>query len=159
MPSAIAVYLNPNDPNPEHHVNWDDVEARKNALQQIAALNRDEFLRHSPRYQRAIRSRDWHHRRRLRLELDKFTCMCCGVKRATEVHHKDYRFGVLAPLDHLMSVCRECHQRLHTGWWGYLPEPANDRPAEDFRDSGAANDNYSPEQLEFVWEWNKEEFG
>jgi len=47
-------------------------------------------------------------------------CAVCDV-RATEVHHKAGRLGpLLTELSNLLSVCRECHARIHANpAWAY----------------------------------------
>lgn len=47
-------------------------------------------------------------------------CEVCNV-RATEVHHKAGRLGpLLTELSNLLSVCRECHARIHANpAWAY----------------------------------------
>lgn len=60
-----------------------------------------------------LRSRDWRIKRSLVLRRDAYRCRYCG-ERATEVHHLKYARQIgREPIQWLISVCRECHQKQH----------------------------------------------
>jgi len=71
-------------------------------------------------------SPEWATKRKLVLRRDLYTCQGCGDKYAPlEVHHISYALLYEEPLNHLVSVCRECHQAIHDkhGYseFGYYP--------------------------------------
>lgn len=51
------------------------------------------------------------------LNRDNYTCQCCKRKNGTlNVHHIIYRsMGGADTLDNLITLCEECHQKLHRG--------------------------------------------
>ena len=48
---------------------------------------------------------------------DKYTCQCCGAKNTRlEVHHIVYRSqGGTDDVDNLITLCEDCHRKLHAG--------------------------------------------
>ena len=48
---------------------------------------------------------------------DKYTCQCCGAKNTRlEVHHIVYRSqGGTDDLDNLITLCADCHKKVHAG--------------------------------------------
>ena len=64
-------------------------------------------------YEKYIMSNEWKAIRNQVLNRDNNLCQGCLACKATEVHHKTYkRLGNELLLD-LISVCRNCHIRLH----------------------------------------------
>ena len=51
------------------------------------------------------------------LNRDNYTCKCCKTKKSTlHVHHIIYRSnGGADTLDNLITLCEECHKKLHNG--------------------------------------------
>ena len=51
------------------------------------------------------------------LSRDRYTCQCCGAKNTRlEVHHITYRSnGGTDDLDNLITLCEECHKKVHAG--------------------------------------------
>jgi hypothetical protein len=87
-------------------------EERRRQRAEASAIERDAKRASYALY---LNSPDWHERRRLRLELDRFVCQAqlAGCRqRATQVHHLDYRFVGNEPLFDLVSVCRPCHEAI-----------------------------------------------
>lgn len=107
---------------------------RKSVLDQLARLNRAEF---SQRYRNSLAAPEWQRLRMHVLARDHELCRCCLERRATDVHHLTYRYGMIAPAWALVSVCRECHDKLHAGWWGWPMKPA-------------ANDNRTPPTRQYA---------
>ena len=49
-------------------------------------------------------------------ERDNYTCQICGSRNHSEGHHIfDYSFGGAASLDNIVTLCRECHTKVHQG--------------------------------------------
>lgn len=64
--------------------------------------------------QEYLKSPEWNIKRKLILKRDNYTCASCHNNVPLEVHHITYiRFGNESNED-LISLCRECHQAIHT---------------------------------------------
>lgn len=47
---------------------------------------------------------------------DEYTCQVCGSTEGTQGHHIiDYQFGGAADEDNIVTLCEECHQKVHSG--------------------------------------------
>ena len=58
----------------------------------------------------------WHWERVRTQQLERQpTCERCG-RPARDCHHVRYRFFRETP-EHLQSLCRECHERIHNGFF------------------------------------------
>jgi 5-methylcytosine-specific restriction endonuclease McrA len=68
-----------------------------------------------------IKSDSWQRKRYLVLKRDNYTCVYCGAK-ATQVHHKKYaKYNIgREPIEWLVSVCDNCHQKEHKKLFKYL---------------------------------------
>ena len=86
-------------------------------------MNLSRFIRQQWRiYQRQqrrndyndyMRSEDWKHVRRLKLEFAGNRCEKCGATDELHVHHLTYdRFGH-ENLTDLQVLCRDCHETVH----------------------------------------------
>ncbi len=67
-----------------------------------------------PLYEDYLKSDAWKRKRSLVLARDKQTCQSCLEQPATEVHHLTYDQIFEEYLFDLVSVCRKCHERLHS---------------------------------------------
>jgi hypothetical protein len=65
-------------------------------------------------YEEYLRSAEWLKKRNLVLNRDDFVCQACLEEPATEVHHQTYDQIFDEFLFDLISVCRKCHERLHS---------------------------------------------
>ncbi len=64
-------------------------------------------------YRDYLRSEDWKHVRRLKLEFAGHRCEKCGATDELHVHHLTYdRFGH-ENLTDLQVLCRDCHETVH----------------------------------------------
>jgi len=60
-----------------------------------------------------LKSDAWQRKRYVVMKRDNWTCVYCGNK-ATEVHHLRYARNIgKEPIDWLVSVCRNCHDKEH----------------------------------------------
>lgn len=65
-----------------------------------------------------INSEDWERKKRERMELDDYRCVCCGRHiahcKTMQVHHISYqRLGHEDARTDLCTVCGSCHKKLH----------------------------------------------
>ena len=103
-------------------------EARKPTPQKRINNRPDEFAEQiEDSIQRLTRSRKgyyreiylksdaWKRKRFVVLKRDNWKCVHCGQK-ATQVHHKRYAQKNIGkePIEWLESVCKSCHERLHS---------------------------------------------
>ncbi len=65
-------------------------------------------------YRKYLKTDAWKRKRYVVLKRDNWTCQYCGNK-ATEVHHKKYARRNIGkePIKWLVSICRNCHQKIH----------------------------------------------
>lgn len=50
-------------------------------------------------------------------ERDGYTCQICGSHDDVEGHHMiDYQYGGAADVDNIITLCRECHKKVHRGY-------------------------------------------
>ncbi len=61
-----------------------------------------------------LKSDAWKRKRYVVLKRDNWKCVKCG-KRATQVHHMRYAKKNIGkePIKWLVSVCKQCHDKLH----------------------------------------------
>lgn len=75
-------------------------------------------------YERYLRSPRWKSKRERVLQRDGHRCQNCLSQAATEVHHLSYgRIGD-EPLFDLISICWECHVRMHPRRVESSPKPS-----------------------------------
>ena len=62
------------------------------------------------------RGTDHRNAQRVGKERDLFTCQICGSKDHAEGHHLfDYSFGGAPDEDNIITLCHECHSKVHQG--------------------------------------------
>lgn len=64
-------------------------------------------------YKEYIKSTAWYQKKLARLKKDKYTCQKCGDTEFLEVHHLTYDNLGDEPMEDLITVCRDCHQKIH----------------------------------------------
>lgn len=78
-----------------------------------------EFVKPYDQYMSAEAKRDyllstkWRIKRNAVFARDNNTCQSCGSTEQLECHHIDYTMLGNEPLEHLITVCRQCHQAVH----------------------------------------------
>ncbi len=65
------------------------------------------------KYQNYLLSDKWKIKRAQVLDRDKNICQECKESEAQEVHHKTYDSLYNEPLEDLISVCKDCHLKIH----------------------------------------------
>ena len=84
------------------------------ATQVVKELEQEEWWR---RYEIYLKSEVWENKRMAVLKRDRRLCQSCLVNLATQVHHLKYPSNAddlgSEPACDLISVCRECHERIH----------------------------------------------
>ena len=62
-----------------------------------------------------LKSDAWERKRFVVLRRDNWTCVYCG-QEAEQVHHLKYARNIgTEPIHWLESVCKSCHNKIHTG--------------------------------------------
>lgn len=47
---------------------------------------------------------------------DNNVCLICGSRSHTEGHHAfDYQYGGSSSLENIVTLCKECHNKVHRG--------------------------------------------
>ena len=64
-------------------------------------------------YQEYLKSEQWQQLRLKVLQRDLHLCQGCLAQPACEVHHTTYRHVRSVFCFELVSLCRDCHRRLH----------------------------------------------
>jgi 5-methylcytosine-specific restriction endonuclease McrA len=67
-------------------------------------------------YYKELHDKRWYIKRKHIMELDDFKCRECGSTENLVVHHKDYLDNKKAweyPDDMLITLCEDCHSKLH----------------------------------------------
>ena len=64
-------------------------------------------------YAAYIQSDAWKRKRIVRLKEDGFSCQLCGAKTNLNVHHLTYKHLGCERPDELMTLCRNCHAKVH----------------------------------------------
>ena len=67
------------------------------------------------KYERYLRSNEWRSKRNQRLKIDGHKCVYCGAKEHLNVHHLTYENVGHEKMCDLITLCQECHTRLHKG--------------------------------------------
>jgi 5-methylcytosine-specific restriction endonuclease McrA len=64
-------------------------------------------------YKNYLESTKWRAKRLRVLRRDNFVCQKCKKQQATQVHHLTYKRIYNEPLTDLLSVCKDCHEKIH----------------------------------------------
>jgi 5-methylcytosine-specific restriction endonuclease McrA len=73
----------------------------------------NESARWRSDYEAYLSSDRWKMKRMAALERDRHICQGCLIKPATEVHHLSYKNIGNELLFELVSLCHDCHRRIH----------------------------------------------
>lgn len=83
----------------------------------------------------------WLQKRQLVLNRDGHECKVCGKIKRLQVHHLTYDMLFREPLEHLITLCFECHESVHfdkngkrrRDWKQYNPKPVLSTEAQPER--------------------------
>ena len=64
-------------------------------------------------YNEYIKSPKWQRKRQARMALDNNECKLCFTRSNLRVHHISYQQLGDESMNHLLTVCRECHTLIH----------------------------------------------
>ena len=82
---------------------------------------RAENVKSSKEYEEYIKSSEWQETRQRILKRDRFRCVMCGEPKNLHVHHITYEnLGEEKDAD-LVTLCEECHIKLHDIETPHLP--------------------------------------
>ena len=74
---------------------------------------KNESVRWRKDYVDYLSSERWKQKRKIALERDGYKCQGCLTKAASEVHHLSYKNIGNELLFELVSLCHDCHKRIH----------------------------------------------
>ena len=60
-----------------------------------------------------LKSKEWKEKRKKVLQRDNYRCKKCGSKTNLHIHHISYKNIGKEPLDDLVTLCDNCHKKLH----------------------------------------------
>lgn len=58
-------------------------------------------------------SAHWKRTARKRKKIDNYTCQKCGAKSNLHTHHKNYKRLYSEKMSDLVTLCADCHRKLH----------------------------------------------
>lgn len=64
-------------------------------------------------YREYLRSETWENKRQQRLKMDGLQCQICGTGKNLHVHHITYEHFGAEPMQDLITVCDNCHRKIH----------------------------------------------
>lgn len=64
-------------------------------------------------YKEYMASPEWKEVREQRKEIDDYKCVMCGSESNLQVHHQHYGNVGCEHMDDLITVCYECHRKIH----------------------------------------------
>lgn len=65
-------------------------------------------------YKAYIQTGTWRKTARRRMEIDGFKCQMCGTGKNLVVHHITYDHLGCEDMDDLVTVCKSCHEKIHS---------------------------------------------
>ncbi len=98
------------------------LEKLRQSLPPIEIKRQTDDVEWQRRYDEFLNSREWTTIRNLVIARDECICQACGqVNRPNNLraHHLSYGYGFAPPLWLLVTVCADCHDRLHADKHGF----------------------------------------
>lgn len=89
----------------------DELPQRKREERAIGFENRRSEYREN--YHKYLESTEWAEKRAKVLKRDNYLCQGCLESKATQVHHWTYDRIFNELLCDLISLCRNCHEKIH----------------------------------------------
>ncbi|MGO9461359.1 MAG: HNH endonuclease [Rhodomicrobium sp.] len=119
---AVGLFLK-HSPELEKVPTWDDQieddyhanreRRRKAILQKHVRIQRTRSEGFWREYNAYLESKEWREKRERVLKRENGQCEGCGIKPATQVHHRTYAHVFNEFLFELVAVCDDCHEQLH----------------------------------------------
>lgn len=95
-----------------HNEQYEKFQKRNIKIKELHSLWQvDE---HKRKHQEYLNTQVWKEKRNEILERDGYLCQACLKNRASEVHHLTYDHFGDEPFFDLISVCRQCHEKIST---------------------------------------------
>ena len=88
----------------------DKLKHSLDAISDREEKRREEWFKKHDEY---LRSETWAKKREMALLRDKGVCQGCFFKKASEVHHLTYSNWSDELIFQLVSLCRDCHVKVH----------------------------------------------
>lgn len=104
---------------------------RQSACAMQAETERQAFVEE---YHDYLATPEWREKADAVLSRDRYLCQGCRKRRATQVHHLTYAHRGAEFLFELISLCDECHERLHQVG-RYATVPAGEEEFGDDREA------------------------
>src|SRR5579859_5354533 len=60
-----------------------------------------------------LKSPEWKQKREVILERDNHKCKYCGSTENLQIHHKSYKNWQNEREDELITLCSDCHAKIH----------------------------------------------
>ena len=98
---------------------WDETlqgrycDLRNAEYERVRRQRQDQSDQWWEKYDAYLLTETWRSKRARVLARDNYLCQACGTKVATQVHHLTYKRVFDEPLFDLVSVCENCHWKLH----------------------------------------------
>ena len=89
-------------------------DAQRKSREHYESQRRSEQESWFEQYNEYLKSSEWRSRRQRVLDRDGHLCQACLRRKATQVHHLTYEHVGNEPLFELTSVCRVCHEAIHS---------------------------------------------
>jgi 5-methylcytosine-specific restriction endonuclease McrA len=107
---------------------WDEKEQSEIAAIRMESdtIRRTKFEDGREKYREYLETQEWREKRALVLARDGHMCKGCGTERATDVHHQTYAHIYNEFLFELISLCRKCHDRVHSDSAEYADKHSDD---------------------------------
>ena len=108
--SGVKIEQPKSKPKPKHKykplVPYSDSTPEVEPIKQLMFISAKDKLEY-------MQSEKWRIKRNAVFVRDNNTCQSCGSTDRLECHHIDYTMLGDEPLEHLITVCRQCHQAVH----------------------------------------------
>ena len=97
----------------------DDISSLYWSMEHDLKVKEQNLLRENERqnwlleHNKYLQTDTWNHKRNKRLNFDDYLCQGCFESTATQVHHLSYKNWQDELMFELISVCNECHIKIH----------------------------------------------
>ena len=95
-----------------HNEQYEKFQKRFSKIKELHSLW--QVAEYQRKHQEYLNSQVWKEKRQEVLNRDSYLCQACLKHRASEVHHLTYDHFGDEPLFDLISVCRQCHEKIST---------------------------------------------